>query len=90
MKPFDEGTIGEAVKLTQQLRDLSITKSLLLGARHRQSSMNPIDYVYNSVGVTIRPLDADSTERRCLMRYMDNTCTNSSILVHQIYSLNET
>ena len=28
-------------------------------------------------------------ERKCLMRYIDNTCENSEAIVHQIYALND-
>jgi len=89
MRSIDENTLGLAVKLTQQLRELTITKQLLLGARHRQASMNPIDYVYKALGVNIKPLKINSIERRCLLRFIDNTYIDRNNMVHQIYALND-
>ena len=87
--PFQTGDrrFGLAVNLIRLLRDLTITKQLLLGARHRQASMNPIDYVYKALQVRIRPLGVDSIERKCLMRFVDNTCEDDNVIVHQIYAL---
>ena len=89
--PFQENDrrFQEAGRLIYQLRDLTVSKQLLMGARHRQNSTNPIEYVYNAVQVQIKPLDANCMERKCLMQYVNNTCNQDDVVVHQVYSLND-
>eukprot|EP00122_Pirum_gemmata_P000200 Pgem_evm1s172 len=78
---------GEAKTLIRQLRDLTITKQILLGGMHNQTTMNPIDYAYKALQIRIKPMMPDSIERRCLQRYIDNTCENDDVVIRQIYAL---
>jgi len=90
VRPFEnDNDFKLAYDLIRELRDLTVSKQLLLGARHRQASMNPMDYVYGSLGVSFRPLENDSFERRCLLQYVDNTSDGSDALVHNIYALDD-
>mmetsp|Transcript_5892 Transcript_5892/g.8474 ORF Transcript_5892/g.8474 Transcript_5892/m.8474 type:complete len:589 (-) Transcript_5892:228-1994(-) len=88
--PFasNDNRIGKAVELIRVLRDLTITKQLLLGAMHRPMT-NPLSYAYNALKVHIEPLASNSMERFCLQRYIDNTCSSGDVVVHQIYSLDD-
>lgn len=87
--PFssNDRRFGQAVELIRLLRDLTVTKQLLLGGKYRQATMNPLDYAYGALRVSINPLAPDSSERKCLQRYIDNTCTDEDVVVHQIFSL---
>ena len=92
VQPFQtyDNRFEEAFNLIRLLRDLTATKQLLLGARYRQKSMNPIDYAYNALRVGIKPLEIGSAERKCLLRYIDNTCDDGGeTVIHQIYRLND-
>lgn len=90
VQPFrpDDHRFKEAVELIRVLRDLTVTKELLLGSWHRQATMNPIDYAYKALQIHIEPLEPDSMERACLQQYIDNTCDDSDdVVVNQIYAL---
>ena len=91
VQPFQtyDSRFEEAFDLIQLLRDLTATKQLLMGARYRQKDMNPIDYAYNALRVGIKPLEIGSAERKCLLRYVDNTCDDNETVIHQIYALND-
>merc|ERR1712038_1300837 len=91
VQPFEKNDhrFGLAVTLIRLLRDLTITKHILLGARYRQSSTNPIDYAYRALKVGMRALKEDSIEKQSLLRYIDNTCNDNSIVIKQIYSLDD-
>jgi len=91
MGPFEQNDhrFGSAIELIRLLRDLTITKQILLGARYRQSSMNPIDYAYSALQVGIKALKTDSMEHKCLLRYIDNTCTDGDVVIRNIYTLDD-
>lgn len=89
--PFqqNDSRFQQAASLIYHLRDLTVTKQLLMGSRYRQNTTNPIDYAYNALGIEIKPLDMNCTERKVLMKYVDNTCTEEDVIIQQIYSLND-
>jgi len=83
----DRTGFNKAVKLVCLLRDLSVTKQLLLGGLRRQEQFNPVDYAYKALQMRMEPLCLDSEERICVQRYIDSTCTVPHVVVNQIYSL---
>ncbi|KAL7555986.1 hypothetical protein ACA910_018384 [Epithemia clementina (nom. ined.)] len=89
VRPFgrNDHMFRDAVELVRVLRDVTVTKQLLLGAMHRREEHNPIDYAYKALQVRMEPLALDSKERECVQRYIDNTCRDSSVIVNQIFSL---
>ena len=68
-----------AIQAIQVSRDLTVTKQLLLGAKHRQAVINPIDYIYNAIGANISPLDENSIERKCLCK-LNGVCDRFFLL----------
>lgn len=46
---------------------------MLLGALHRQNSMNPVDYVHNVLNVEIQSLDSKGPEYDIIAQYVKNT-----------------
>ena len=86
--PFEvnDERFGKAMNLVRLLRDLAVTKQLLLGAMHRQSKYNPIDYVYRAVQMGMKPVETFSRERDILERYIDSTCSDD-VVVNEIFAL---
>jgi len=90
VRPFEKDSreFENAVKLVLLLRDLSVTKQLLLGAMHHQEHLNPIEYAYRALGIKMKPLELETIDRACLQRMVDKT-SDKGILVNQIFKLDD-
>eukprot|EP01134_Creolimax_fragrantissima_P000569 CFRG0569T1 len=82
--------LNMAVELVHMLKDLSIVRQVLLGARYRREEMHPIDYAYKALDTQIKLLPLASDEHKCLLTYIDNTCSDSDVVVNHIYTLSRT
>ncbi|KAL9986739.1 hypothetical protein ACROYT_G000926 [Oculina patagonica] len=71
--------LNEARKIEQHLTalynltELAEASKILLGAQHRSKEINPLDYVYKSLGCRVELLDPDSDECQLLLEYIHNS-----------------
>ena len=58
-----------------QLVNVELTSRVLLGALFRQYTINPIQYIYNSMGIKISPMEEGDPECDLVRAYCLNTAT---------------
>ncbi|XP_022105519.1 tankyrase-like protein [Acanthaster planci] len=68
------------------LLDLSTTNMILLGAQYRAKEINPLDYIYQSLGCQFRLMKEDDLETQLILQYIHNT-SNSAANVEAIFRL---
>lgn len=88
VSPFvlNDHRFDQAVEMIRLLKDMSVTKQLLLGGFHLKDRINPLEYAYRALQVRMEPLHGDSNELRCLQRYIDSTC-DDDVVVTKVFSL---
>ncbi|XP_078491474.1 poly [ADP-ribose] polymerase tankyrase isoform X1 [Ciona intestinalis] len=82
----DNETLSRLVHQTKRLLELEFANKVLLGAQYRINEMNPLDYVYRSVGCHVQPMDSDSDEAQHLLQCLHNT--GPSLHIECIYRIN--
>lgn len=58
------------------LREASAGLRTLLGARHWQKTVNPLDYCSQSMGMAFERVNPESAEFKALMDYMASTSSH--------------
>ena len=69
--------LAEVFKMIDQLCNIEFSSRLLLGALYRQYTFNPIQYIYESMGVRIQALSKGDPECDLVRAYAMNTCDAS-------------
>ncbi|GFR67750.1 poly [ADP-ribose] polymerase [Elysia marginata] len=59
--------LREHTKLLADLMDLQVANTILLGANLRKSEMNPIDYIYSSLGCRIQPMAENDPQTQFIL-----------------------
>lgn len=68
IQPISEKKIlREHTKLLADLMDLQIANTILLGANLRKPELNPIDYIYSSLGCRIQPMTEDDPQTQFIL-----------------------
>lgn len=73
----DEDLAKEFTKLLE-LEEASAGTQVLMGAHHHSKTLNPLDYCFNALGVTLEALDTASDEFNLLIKYMQKTCNSGA------------
>ncbi|KNC87483.1 hypothetical protein SARC_00417 [Sphaeroforma arctica JP610] len=80
--------LGKAVEMVRVLKDLSVARQVLLGARLRRKELHPLDYAYKALDMHMEVLPITHPEAQCLLAYIDNTSDGySDMVVNNIFSL---
>uniref|UniRef100_UPI001939B58C poly [ADP-ribose] polymerase tankyrase-like n=1 Tax=Styela clava TaxID=7725 RepID=UPI001939B58C len=69
----DVATLNQLMKQTQRLIELEFSNKVLLGAQYRINEMNPLDYVYRSVGCRVKVMEPLSDESQYILQYLYNS-----------------
>lgn len=64
--------LKEKMELLESLRNVEIASKIVLGALHRQDTLNPYDYCYMSLKTEIVPLNAEDAESKLVRLYAEN------------------
>ena len=74
--------------------EFEVAERLILAARWQQSHFqaNPLDYIYSSLGVNLRPLDPDSSPTdghvcNAILQYIYNSPVDQDVLVESIFEV---
>lgn len=59
---FKNGSVEQAIKVVINLIDFEVVSKMLCGAQLRVNVMHPYDYIYQSIGTRITPVDMRSEE----------------------------
>lgn len=85
--------INQTHKLQQEyfkmdsLVNVEFTSRILLAALYRQYTMHPIQYIYNSMGVRITPLEEGNAECDMIRAYCLNTGKDCDIRGLRIFKV---
>ncbi|TRY73067.1 hypothetical protein TCAL_13884 [Tigriopus californicus] len=67
--------------------DLEAAERLLLGAQFRRKEINPLDYIYRSLGCVISPLNPNTDEATCILRYIGNSPNADNCEIDGIFKI---
>ncbi|XP_071081128.1 poly [ADP-ribose] polymerase tankyrase-like [Haliotis cracherodii] len=73
------------LRFLSDMLDIEIASRIVLGSQQHLKDMNPLDYIYRSVGCQIEPLSPDSLESQYILTYVN--ASHQSSKVHSIYKL---
>ncbi|XP_038075210.1 poly [ADP-ribose] polymerase tankyrase-like [Patiria miniata] len=69
----DTNQLNTHIRNLDILLDLATTNMILLGAQYRVKEINPLDYIYQSLGCQIRLMKEDDQETQLLLQYIHKT-----------------
>ncbi|XP_025104527.1 LOW QUALITY PROTEIN: tankyrase-like protein [Pomacea canaliculata] len=67
----DLSVLKEHMRLVADLMDMEVASKILLGSQYRLKEMNPLDYIYRSIGCKIQPLNESETETQYILTYIN-------------------
>ncbi|XP_067678954.1 poly [ADP-ribose] polymerase tankyrase-like isoform X2 [Haliotis asinina] len=74
IRPLDQlNDLKKQILLVSNLLDYEVASKMLLGAMYREKEVNPLDYVYQSVGCKLQLLSEDAVESQYILRYINNS-----------------
>ncbi|XP_067682285.1 poly [ADP-ribose] polymerase tankyrase-like [Haliotis asinina] len=73
------------LRFLSDMLDIEIASRIVLGSQQHLKDMNPLDYIYRSVGCQIEPLSPDTLESQYILTYINSSHQSSK--VHSIYKL---
>ncbi|XP_046544640.1 poly [ADP-ribose] polymerase tankyrase-like [Haliotis rubra] len=74
IRPLDQlNDLKKQIRLVSYLLDYEVASKMLLGAMYREKEVNPLDYVYLSVGCKLQLLSEDVVESQYILRYINNS-----------------
>ncbi|XP_071119721.1 poly [ADP-ribose] polymerase tankyrase-like isoform X1 [Haliotis cracherodii] len=74
IRPLDQlHDLKKQIRLVSNLLDYEVASRMLLGAMYREKEVNPLDYVYQSVGCRLQLLSEDVVESQYILRYINNS-----------------
>lgn len=88
IKPINnQHTLQQEYTKMDNLVNVEFTSRLLLAALYRQYTMNPIQYIYNSMGAKITPLEEGDPECDMVRAYCLNTGKDCDIKGLRIFKV---
>lgn len=86
IKPLNHASdIETHLTALYNLTELALASKILLGAQYRTKEINPLDYVYKSLGCHIELLDPTSDECQLILEYIHNSRGCQSFEVDGIF-----
>lgn len=67
----DKKVLKEHFRLVSDLMDMEVASKILLGSQHRIKEMNPLDYIYRSIGCRIQPLNESDNDTQYILTYIN-------------------
>ncbi|XP_041358942.1 poly [ADP-ribose] polymerase tankyrase-like [Gigantopelta aegis] len=71
--------------LVSNLLDFEVASKMLLGAMYRKEEINPLDYIYQTMGCKLELLKEDDWESQYILKYMYSTTKSYQHSVEAIY-----
>jgi predicted DNA-binding WGR domain protein len=90
LKPIDnQNDYEKQLSLILQLTDYQYAIKILMGAFNSLKTINPIDYIYNSINCKLQYLNENEAESQYILRYIwsssKNFDTSSKVTVERIF-----
>ncbi|KAK7495846.1 hypothetical protein BaRGS_00012836 [Batillaria attramentaria] len=71
LRPLDqERQFQRQFQLVTNLLDFEVASRMLLGAMHRKDTLNPVDYVYQSLRCKLELMKEEDPMAQCILRYV--------------------
>ena len=74
----------------RQLRDVEVSKSVVLGSMLRRHEIHPLDYIFSSLNCHVETLEEDCLETRVILQYLYNSRGMRSLKVEEIFKVQRT
>ena len=79
--PFDRlDDVKNEIQIIDNLTYVEKAVNILLGANNQINSINPLDYIYNSLQTYFELLIKDSPEFMTIEKYINNTCGGDKVI----------
>lgn len=85
LKMLDSYSISNEMKLLDQLIYTEDALKILIAAKHREQTINPLDYSYKALNTDIKYVDIESYEYQNIKSYID--CTGGKALKYILLNL---
>ncbi|XP_073244839.1 poly [ADP-ribose] polymerase tankyrase-like isoform X3 [Porites lutea] len=86
IKPLNDiNDIERHLDALYNLTELADASKILLGAQYRNKEVNPLDYVYKSLGCHVELLDPNSEECQLILEYIHNSRGRQRIEVEAVF-----
>lgn len=78
--PIDnEDVLQNQMERLTNLIQLELASTIMAGAMYRKKEINPMDYVYRSIGTTIKLMEPDEPETQYLLKYIQTGLKDDDI-----------
>ncbi|XP_054722688.1 LOW QUALITY PROTEIN: uncharacterized protein LOC129232581 [Uloborus diversus] len=85
---FSAPDVQSKLVLIHNLLHIGLSSQLLLGSSQHSSVINPVDYVYRSIGCNLKQLNKDSQEAQMILQYIHNTSLHRKPKVQSVFAVN--
>ena len=86
--PVDkEQVLKDEKRRLRQLRDVEVSKSVVLGSMLRRHEIHPLDYIFSSLNCHVETLEEDCLETRVILQYLYNSRGMRSLKVEEIFKV---
>lgn len=86
--PIDqEHLLRQNMAIIESLIDFEVSAKILLSAHFNIKTINPLDYIYNGLGIRMMCLETEDPEYKIIWRYINNSHKIRPKFVKNIFAL---
>ena len=86
--PIDnENSLKQNLGIIESLIDFEVSAKILLSAHFNIKAINPLDYIYNGLGIRMMSLETEDPEYKIIWRYINNSHKIRPKFVKNIFAL---